>query len=408
MVDSLSGRKAAETSPTPERAGTTGLATDDSPGPEEVEPAADSVEPATEMTAVPERVAEPPTAARRESPARSDVIPWTTTSPRAKTARKGLGWKWRLIAAGLFIGLLAAASWMIFSPDQPSVEGLKTASLAGESRDPADARNRAGSLVFPFERGDRIEESVKDDAAAPAEATAEPETPAETPEPPTESTKPAPTATPPTSRPAESKPRAAKSKPAVTETPSRAPVETTKKAAVAPPKAPPERPAAKADVDPPSPKPTEPSPRPAPKPASRPPDTTSKTPVARTPVPPPPAPTAKPEPDPIEPDPGPQVAAGPTGPAPTEAELTPPRLVTRQEPVYPSRARKRGEGGVVELKVLVSEQGRVVRVVVEAGLPGSELEARAIDAALRSTYEPATEAGKSVRAWVTERFVFEP
>ena len=38
----------------------------------------------------------------------------------------------------------------------------------------------------------------------------------------------------------------------------------------------------------------------------------------------------------------------------------------------------------------------------------SELEARAIDAALRSTYEPATQAGEAVRAWVTERFLFEP
>jgi TonB family protein len=89
-------------------------------------------------------------------------------------------------------------------------------------------------------------------------------------------------------------------------------------------------------------------------------------------------------------------------------EVNPPQLVTRQEPIYPPRARKRGEGGVVELKVLVNEQGRVVRVVVEQGLPGSELEARAIDAALRSTYRPATEAGQPVRAWVTERFVFEP
>jgi outer membrane biosynthesis protein TonB len=62
----------------------------------------------------------------------------------------------------------------------------------------------------------------------------------------------------------------------------------------------------------------------------------------------------------------------------------------------------------VELRVLVSEKGRVIRVVVETGLPGSELEARAIDATLRSSYDPAVENGQPVRAWVIERFVFEP
>jgi protein TonB len=108
------------------------------------------------------------------------------------------------------------------------------------------------------------------------------------------------------------------------------------------------------------------------------------------------------------PRPRPTEPAGTTGPAIATGEIEPPRLVSRQEPVYPARARKRGEGGIVELRILVNEHGRVVRVVVEEGIPGSELEARAIDAALRSTYEPATQAGEAVRAWLTERFLFEP
>jgi protein TonB len=99
---------------------------------------------------------------------------------------------------------------------------------------------------------------------------------------------------------------------------------------------------------------------------------------------------------------------GTTGPEPAEDSFRPPEILDREEPVYPSRARKRGEGGVIELKVLVNEQGRVVRVMIVSGIPGSELEARAIDAALRSTYRPATEDGESVEAWTTERFVFEP
>jgi protein TonB len=103
-----------------------------------------------------------------------------------------------------------------------------------------------------------------------------------------------------------------------------------------------------------------------------------------------------------------QSPAGTTGRAEAASEFRPPQLVSRVEPVYPDRSRKRGEGGVVELRVLVSEKGRVVRVVVEEGLPGSDLEARAIDAALRSIYRPATEGGRPVSAWVTERIVFGP
>jgi protein TonB len=100
--------------------------------------------------------------------------------------------------------------------------------------------------------------------------------------------------------------------------------------------------------------------------------------------------------------------SGTTGPAQPSPAVFPPQLVSRQEPIYPARARKRGEGGIVDLRVLVNEHGRVVRVVIKTGIPGSELEARAIDAALRSTYRPATEDGRPVRAWVMERFVFEP
>lgn len=59
------------------------------------------------------------------------------------------------------------------------------------------------------------------------------------------------------------------------------------------------------------------------------------------------------------------------------------------------------------LKVLVSERGSIVRVLVEEGIPGSELEAAAISAVLRWKYQPATESGKPVKAWAKARFVFE-
>ena len=49
-----------------------------------------------------------------------------------------------------------------------------------------------------------------------------------------------------------------------------------------------------------------------------------------------------------------------------------------------------------------------MRVVVDRGIPGSDLEAAAIDAVLRWDFRPAKEDGRPIRAWVTERFVFEP
>ncbi len=100
-------------------------------------------------------------------------------------------------------------------------------------------------------------------------------------------------------------------------------------------------------------------------------------------------------------------STGPAQPTPPP-EYRAPRIILREEAIFPDRLRKRGLGGVVVLNVLVNESGRVARVVVDQGLPGSELEARAIDAALRSTYRPAVRGEVAVEAWVTERFVFEP
>ncbi len=82
--------------------------------------------------------------------------------------------------------------------------------------------------------------------------------------------------------------------------------------------------------------------------------------------------------------------------------------IERLEPVFPPRARKRGEWGTVLLNVLVSEQGKVVRVVVDRGIPGPDLDAAAINTVLRWVYEPALEAGRPVRQWVREEVVFEP
>ncbi len=83
-----------------------------------------------------------------------------------------------------------------------------------------------------------------------------------------------------------------------------------------------------------------------------------------------------------------------------------PMALRRVEPTLPPRALTAGESAVVVLRVLVNESGRVVRVVVDSGIPGSKLEAAAIDAVLGWEYRPASENGHTIRAWTTERFEF--
>jgi len=107
-----------------------------------------------------------------------------------------------------------------------------------------------------------------------------------------------------------------------------------------------------------------------------------------------------------EPEPGAPVEEEPAAPA--APRFVPPVAKDRVEPVYSPKTLKRTGSQSVVLKVLVSERGKVVRVMVERGEPGSPLVAAAIDAVLRSTYQPATENGAPVRAWTQESYVFTP
>jgi protein TonB len=92
-------------------------------------------------------------------------------------------------------------------------------------------------------------------------------------------------------------------------------------------------------------------------------------------------------------------------PAAPVADLAEPVVVQRVEPTLPPRANK-GKGGTVVLKVLVNEQGRISRVLVERGIPGSDLEAAAISAVLRWKFRPATRNGEPIRSWTKATFVF--
>jgi protein TonB len=127
------------------------------------------------------------------------------------------------------------------------------------------------------------------------------------------------------------------------------------------------------------------------------------TPVVPAPVEPRPAePPKAVTPGPAKTLPAPQPR--PAAPAPTVV-ARPPVVRERATPTYPPKAQKLG--GQVVLRVLVSEDGRVLRVVVDENTADSRAEAPTIDAVLRSKYEPALEDGKPVKAWITETFRVE-
>lgn len=74
-----------------------------------------------------------------------------------------------------------------------------------------------------------------------------------------------------------------------------------------------------------------------------------------------------------------------------------PRPVVEVIPEYPDRLRKKGVSGMVELGLLVNQDGVVDSVwVLRNTTKNQELEHLAIDAAFRSKYTPLTSRGKMV------------
>jgi len=145
---------------------------------------------------------------------------------------------------------------------------------------------------------------------------------------------------------------------------------------------------------------TRPTPTPAPASAAPQPVTPQPTPqpVVQTPVPQPAV--QQPAPQPVAPQPAPQVARAREGEevaAGTEG-LTPPRMVSQAEVVYPQIARMQRVQGIVILSVHVSETGHVLDVKVIRGDP--RLNDAAMQSIRRSSFSPATKDGVRVRSWV--------
>jgi serine/threonine-protein kinase len=86
---------------------------------------------------------------------------------------------------------------------------------------------------------------------------------------------------------------------------------------------------------------------------------------------------------------------------------SPPRLLSRPEPVYPDRARRRQVESDVLLLVLVDENGHVIRTIVKrTDDPGVGFNEAARRAALRATFNPASRDGLPGKMWTELPFSF--
>jgi protein TonB len=89
--------------------------------------------------------------------------------------------------------------------------------------------------------------------------------------------------------------------------------------------------------------------------------------------------------------------------------VTAPEPLRLSAPAYPSMARRLKRHAVVKLRVLVDEEGRVAKAEIVEG-EGSLLgfDEAALDAAMRSTFKPATKHGVPVKMWLDMPITFVP
>ncbi len=92
---------------------------------------------------------------------------------------------------------------------------------------------------------------------------------------------------------------------------------------------------------------------------------------------------------------------------PLEEVDAPPKIATVVKPTYPPLALKARIGGIVVLRVLVSEKGLPLEVQVARKAPAG-LDAAAVAAVRRWTFTPPLAGGVPVRTWMMVPIPFEP
>jgi protein TonB len=84
-----------------------------------------------------------------------------------------------------------------------------------------------------------------------------------------------------------------------------------------------------------------------------------------------------------------------------------PRAVVKTPPMYPFRARQQGIEGVVQVKILVKEDGSVGEVLIMDARPPDTFEESVLTAVPRWRFEPGVIGGKKVTSWVVTALHFK-
>jgi protein TonB len=85
----------------------------------------------------------------------------------------------------------------------------------------------------------------------------------------------------------------------------------------------------------------------------------------------------------------------------------PPRAVVKSAPVYPFRAREQGVEGVVQVKILVREDGSVGEVLIIDSRPKDVFDESVLTAVPNWRFEPGVIQGKKVTSWVITALHFK-
>jgi protein TonB len=157
-----------------------------------------------------------------------------------------------------------------------------------------------------------------------------------------------------------------------------------------------------------APEPLPPMPEPPPKPVEKPKPKPIITTKAKTAEPPP----MEAPPEPQEPEPLPPIQAtpppqpGPPEPAPVEPPRFDMAYLNNPPPVYPAVSRRMAEEGTVKMNVLVSAQGRALKVEIHTSSGYSRLDQAALNAVRHWKFVPAKRGDTPVEGWALVPLVF--
>ena len=84
----------------------------------------------------------------------------------------------------------------------------------------------------------------------------------------------------------------------------------------------------------------------------------------------------------------------------------PPTPLQREFPIYTRKARKKQQEGVVELHLFINKRGNVTDVKLLRGIPESDLNEAAIEAARQWKYSPARRGTERLEVWHTAAVYF--